>query len=109
MAALAARGVRSALVTLHVGAGTFQPLRSDELAAHVLHAERRLRRSRGLRGDRAHARARGGRVVAVGTTVVRALESAALAAGARAGDPGRRCGPGRARRACSSPRASASR
>lgn len=77
-AALAARGVRHTLVTLHVGAGTFQPLRSDDIAAHVLHAERA---SVGAAACAAIAatRARGGRVVAVGTTVVRALESAALA------------------------------
>jgi len=82
-AALAARGVRHTLVTLHVGAGTFQPLRSDDVAAHVLHAERA---SVGAAACAAIAatRARGARVVAVGTTVVRALESAALAAPAGA-------------------------
>src|SRR5262249_55524199 len=75
--ALAARGVGRACVTLHVGAGTFQPLRSDDVAAHVLHPERA---SVGAAACAAIAatRARGGRVVAVGTTVVRALESAAL-------------------------------
>jgi S-adenosylmethionine:tRNA ribosyltransferase-isomerase len=77
-AALDAAGVGRALVTLHVGAGTFQPLRTDELADHVLHAERA---SVGAATCEAIARTRacGGRVVAVGTTVVRALESAALA------------------------------
>jgi S-adenosylmethionine:tRNA ribosyltransferase-isomerase len=76
--ALAARGVGRACVTLHVGAGTFQPLRSDDVAAHVLHPERA---SVGAAACAAIAatRAGGGRVVAVGTTVVRALESAALA------------------------------
>jgi len=75
--ALAARGVGRACVTLHVGAGTFQPLRSDDVAAHVLHPERA---SVGAAACAAIAatRAGGGRVVAVGTTVVRALESAAL-------------------------------
>jgi len=75
MAALAARGVSSTFITLHVGAGTFQPLRSDDLDGHVLHAERA---SVGAAACEAIARTRahGGRVVAVGTTVVRALESA---------------------------------
>ena len=79
-AALAAHGVRRACVTLHVGAGTFQPLRGDDVAAHVMHPERA---SVGAAACEAIARARasGGRVIAVGTTVVRALESAALAAG----------------------------
>jgi S-adenosylmethionine:tRNA ribosyltransferase-isomerase len=80
IAALAERGVSCTLVTLHVGAGTFQPVREDELARHVMHPERA---SVGPEACEAIARARagGGRVVAVGTTVVRALESAALAAG----------------------------
>lgn len=77
--ALAARGVARAFVTLHVGAGTFQPVRSDDLATHVLHAERASVGSATCEAIR-RARAGGGRVVAVGTTVVRALESAALAA-----------------------------
>ena len=81
-AALEAGGVRRALVTLHVGAGTFQPLRTEELGDHVLHAERA---SVGAAACEAitRTRAQGGRVVAVGTTVVRALESAALAPGNR--------------------------
>lgn len=77
--ALVARGVARAFVTLHVGAGTFQPVRSDDLATHVLHAERASVGSATCEAIR-RARAGGGRVVAVGTTVVRALESAALAA-----------------------------
>jgi len=88
VAALAARGVRRTLITLHVGAGTFQPLRSDEIGAHVLHAERTSVGAAACEAI-AHARAAGARVVAVGTTVVRALESAALAcAHARAGGLG---------------------
>jgi len=87
MVALAARGIRSTLVTLHVGAGTFQPLRGDEVCDHVLHAEVACVGA-GACEAIAAARARGGRVVAVGTTVVRALESAAVATGARTGDPG---------------------
>jgi S-adenosylmethionine:tRNA ribosyltransferase-isomerase len=89
--ALAARGVRRACVTLHVGAGTFQPLRSDDVAEHLLHPERASVGAPACAAINA-TRAAGGRVVAVGTTVVRALESAALAAGeARmppAGKPG---------------------
>jgi S-adenosylmethionine:tRNA ribosyltransferase-isomerase len=76
--ALARRGVRRTLVTLHVGAGTFQPLRTDDVGAHVLHAEHAVVGAAACEAI-AHARAGGGRVVAVGTTVVRALESAALA------------------------------
>jgi len=84
--ALAARGVHPARVTLHVGAGTFQPLRSDDLAAHLMHPERA---SVGAAACEAIARTRaaGGRVIAVGTTVVRALESAALASGAARPSP----------------------
>lgn len=80
MAMLAARGVRRSLVTLHVGAGTFQPLRADELAAHVMHSEQAAVGAATCEAI-AQTRAAGGRVVAVGTTVVRALESAALAGG----------------------------
>jgi S-adenosylmethionine:tRNA ribosyltransferase-isomerase len=79
IAALEARGVERAFVTLHVGAGTFQPVRVDELAAHSMHAEQ-VTVSRATCEAVARARARGGRIVAVGTTVVRALEAAALAA-----------------------------
>jgi S-adenosylmethionine:tRNA ribosyltransferase-isomerase len=79
-AAVAARGVGCAFVTLHVGAGTFQPVRVEELAAHTMHAEYAAV-SDATCAAIARTRAAGGRVVAVGTTVVRALESAALAAG----------------------------
>jgi len=82
-AALAAHGVRRACITLHVGAGTFQPLRGEELATHVLHPERGVVGAAACEAI-ARTRAAGGRVVAVGTTVVRALESAALAAGGQA-------------------------
>ena len=86
LARLAERGVDTARVTLHVGAGTFQPVRSEALAEHQMHTEwfdvpeatcAAVRR----------ARAAGRRVVAIGTTTVRALESAATAA-AQAGRPG---------------------
>ena len=76
---LAALGVRRTTLTLHVGAGTFQPLRSDDLDAHVMHAER-YEISAAVNDAMQQARAAGGRVIAVGTTVARALESAALAA-----------------------------
>jgi S-adenosylmethionine:tRNA ribosyltransferase-isomerase len=85
-AALSARGVDRALITLHVGAGTFQPVRSDDISDHVLHGEYASVSAATCEAI-ARARARGGRVVAVGTTVVRALESAALAPGKRPLEP----------------------
>lgn len=69
-------GVRRTALTLHVGAGTFTPVRSRDLAAHVMHPER-VAISDDLCRAVAETRAVGGRVVAVGTTCVRALESAA--------------------------------
>lgn len=78
LAALAARGVETATLTLHVGAGTFQPVRVDDLAEHRMHGERyAIDAALCARIDA--LRARGGRLVAVGTTVTRALESAAAA------------------------------
>lgn len=65
-------------VTLHVGAGTFQPVRMDDISRHQMHAER-VRVPPMLVEQVAACRARGGRVVAVGTTVVRSLETAAAA------------------------------
>jgi S-adenosylmethionine:tRNA ribosyltransferase-isomerase len=76
--ALERAGVGIARLTLHVGAGTFQPLRSDDVAAHRMHAERYSVPAATVAAIEA-ARQHGGRVVAVGTTVVRALESAAAA------------------------------
>jgi S-adenosylmethionine:tRNA ribosyltransferase-isomerase len=73
--ALRVRGVDSGYVTLHVGAGTFQPIRRDKLDDHVMHREW-LNVGAELVEKMRRARARGGRVIAVGTTVVRALESA---------------------------------
>jgi S-adenosylmethionine:tRNA ribosyltransferase-isomerase len=69
-------GVDSTFVTLHVGAGTFQNIRVDDLSQHRMHAERI---SVGAAACEAIAatKARGGRVIAVGTTVVRSLETAA--------------------------------
>ena len=74
--ALAARGIERAHVTLHVGAGTFQPVKTDNLAEHHMHFER-FDVPPATHAAIAACKARGGRVVAVGTTTVRALESAA--------------------------------
>ncbi len=76
LAAVIERGAQTAFITLHVGAGTFQPVRTDAVGAHVMHAEF-VEVSEATCAAVAAARARGGRVIAVGTTVVRALESAA--------------------------------
>jgi S-adenosylmethionine:tRNA ribosyltransferase-isomerase len=76
VARIDALGVARAQVTLHVGAGTFQPLRVDDISQHVMHAER-FEVSPELVSAVEKCRARGGRVIAVGTTVARALESAA--------------------------------
>jgi len=69
------RGVETGHVTLHVGAGTFQPMRAESLSEHVMHREW-LNVGASLCAQVARVRAAGGRVVAVGTTVVRALETA---------------------------------
>ena len=69
-------GIARAFVTLHVGAGTFQPVRVQTLAEHVMHAERYTVPQNTLDAI-ARTRSLGGRVIAVGTTSVRALESAA--------------------------------
>ncbi|MGH8075128.1 MAG: tRNA preQ1(34) S-adenosylmethionine ribosyltransferase-isomerase QueA [Lysobacter sp.] len=73
--ALQARGVDFGHVTLHVGAGTFQPVRVDDLSDHVMHSEW-LNVGAELVDKIRQTRAAGGRVIAVGTTVVRALETA---------------------------------
>ncbi|MGE0097886.1 MAG: tRNA preQ1(34) S-adenosylmethionine ribosyltransferase-isomerase QueA [Hydrogenophaga sp.] len=74
LAALQARGVQRASVTLHVGAGTFAPMKTERIADHVMHHERYAIPPETLQAV-ADCRARGGRVVAVGTTTVRTLES----------------------------------
>ena len=75
-AALAARQIGHVFVTLHVGAGTFQPVRVDDIEAHVMHEE--YIEVSAATADAINAtRAAGGRIVAVGTTVVRCLEAAA--------------------------------
>jgi S-adenosylmethionine:tRNA ribosyltransferase-isomerase len=77
-----AQGVKIAFVTLHIGLGTFAPVKAEELAAHMMHEERFE-----LCGEAADvintARLKGGRVIAVGTTTVRVLESVAAANGGR--------------------------
>lgn len=76
LAALTARGVLCTFVTLHVGAGTFQPVRADDIEEHKMHAEYLVVNAETCAAVQ-QARARGSRVIAVGTTAVRALESAA--------------------------------
>ncbi len=90
LAELQRREVGLAFVTLHVGAGTFQPVRGDDVESHVMHAERAAVGAATCEAIMSARRA-GRRVVAAGTTVVRALESAALSADAsreRGGTPG---------------------
>lgn len=82
--ALRAQGVRTAQVTLHVGAGTFQPVRVDAIADHKMHSERYTIPDAAVAAI-AETRARGGRVVAVGTTSLRALEAAAQSGKLHAG------------------------
>ncbi|MDM0000029.1 tRNA preQ1(34) S-adenosylmethionine ribosyltransferase-isomerase QueA [Variovorax sp. J22P240] len=71
---LDARGVQRANVTLHVGAGTFQPVKTENIAEHTMHAER-YEVPQSTQRAIAQTKARGGRIVAVGTTTVRTLES----------------------------------
>ena len=86
LAAIDGRGARRAFVTLHVGAGTFQPVKTEALADHVMHRERYHVPPETVQAI-ADCRARGGRVVAVGTTSVRTLESWA-ASGEPSGETG---------------------
>ena len=84
LAAMEAKGVRIARLTLHVGAGTFQPVRTDDVSRHVMHAEWYSIPEATADAVR-DARARGGKVIAVGTTALRALESAAAEGGVASG------------------------
>lgn len=77
---IAAQGVQRAFITLHVGAGTFKPVRVERLDEHVMHAER-IEVGPETCERISATRAGGGRVIAVGTTVVRALETATGADG----------------------------
>ena len=72
---LRARGVNTAFLTLHVGAGTYQPVRVDRIAEHRMHSER-FEITQSAAAAITATRAAGGRVIAVGTTSLRALESA---------------------------------
>jgi S-adenosylmethionine:tRNA ribosyltransferase-isomerase len=74
---LAERGINTAYVTLHVGGGTFQPVRADNLDEHVMHQEY-FEVDAATCEQIAQTRRAGGRIVAVGTTVVRSLEAAAV-------------------------------
>ncbi len=80
MDSLAAAGVTHSFITLHVGAGTFQPVRVENPANHVMHAERVSVEQETVAAIEATQK-RGGRVIAVGTTSVRALEAAASETG----------------------------
>lgn len=73
---IADNGVRREFVTLHVGAGTFQPVREEDVLQHHMHSEQAFV-SQAVCDAVAETRRRGGRVVAVGTTAVRSLEAAA--------------------------------
>ncbi|NOS87706.1 MAG: S-adenosylmethionine:tRNA ribosyltransferase-isomerase, partial [Methylococcaceae bacterium] len=75
MAALKAKGIATTFVTLHVGSGTFLPVRTENLAEHVMHKEFYAVSAEAVAAI-ALAKAQGGRVIAIGTTAVRALESA---------------------------------
>ena len=77
LAALRAKGATIASVTLHVGAGTFQPVRVDDVSQHVMHSEWYSVPEATVAAIAA-ARREGGRILAVGTTALRALESAAM-------------------------------
>jgi S-adenosylmethionine:tRNA ribosyltransferase-isomerase len=82
--ALRDKGVKITYITLHVGAGTFQPVRAELIHEHTMHSER-YEISQGTVDAVHHAKANGGRVIAVGTTSLRALESAAADGELKAG------------------------
>jgi len=74
--ALQEKGIQAVKITLHIGAGTFQPVREDNIQAHKIHAEKAVV-SEQVCAQIMACKKRGGRVIAIGTTVARALESAA--------------------------------
>ena len=82
--ALRNKGVQIAYVTLHVGAGTFQPVRVEHIHDHIMHSER-YEIPQATVDAIAQARAKNGRVIAVGTTSLRALESAAISGKLKSG------------------------
>ncbi|MCX7553970.1 tRNA preQ1(34) S-adenosylmethionine ribosyltransferase-isomerase QueA [Marinicella sp. S1101] len=77
LAEIQAKGVQSAFVTLHVGAGTFQPVKTDDIEAHQMHKEW-LKVDQSVCTAVQKTQAKGGRVIAVGTTAVRCLETATV-------------------------------
>lgn len=77
---LAAKGIEQTFITLHVGVGTFRPVETEDITAHVMHGEW-LEVTPETVAKIEATKARGGRVIAVGTTVVRSLEGAAVATG----------------------------
>jgi S-adenosylmethionine:tRNA ribosyltransferase-isomerase len=79
-----AKGVQASFVTLHVGSGTFQPVRVEDLSEHLMHKEYYAVPPETVAAVR-QARASGGRVIAIGTTAVRALESASKSGQLEAG------------------------
>jgi len=81
---IAAKGASIAFVTLHVGSGTFQPVRTDDITQHIMHKEYFAVSAETVQAIQA-ARSRGGRVIAIGTTAVRALESASVSGQLQAG------------------------
>jgi S-adenosylmethionine:tRNA ribosyltransferase-isomerase len=83
LSALRAKGAALAYVTLHVGAGTFQPVRDDDISKHVMHSEWYHVSPQTVTAV-AHARESGGRVIAVGTTSMRTLEAASRSGSLRA-------------------------
>jgi S-adenosylmethionine:tRNA ribosyltransferase-isomerase len=85
LATLRTQGVETAFVTLHVGAGTFQPVRAETLAEHVMHSERYAIPAATVSAI-SNTQQRGGRICAVGTTSLRALESAACDGTLHAGE-----------------------
>lgn len=85
LASIEAMGVNTAYVTLHVGAGTFQPVKVDEISAHKMHSER-YHIPEATLALIAETKQKGGRVLAVGTTALRALESAAQSGVLKAGN-----------------------
>ena len=93
---VAQRGVQSAYLTLHVGLGTFAPVRVENLDEHEMHAEW-FDVPRSVLEAIVQTRARGGRVIAVGTTTLRALETAAAALALTDGDGPRQSYQGESR------------
>jgi S-adenosylmethionine:tRNA ribosyltransferase-isomerase len=84
MEKLKAKGVQTAFVTLHIGSGTFQPVRVEDLSKHLMHKEYFAVLPETAAAVH-QARARGGRIIAIGTTAVRALESASKSGWLKAG------------------------